>query len=201
MFNNINIEEDTRYEVLITTSGNDNSHNTKPFGVVFKGNIVKLNLYPNTTLKNIRDNPSFIIQITSNPLIFTKALLNKLDASDYNDEGILNGASYALYANTIDYMGVIQEDNYGKTQITKINAEVTDVIKLNNSPSIINRTTNKIIELLVKLSRLPYLSKDEVSSFKKEVDNSLKFIVKEGNQNHIDSLTLIKQELNNKKQY
>ena len=169
MFNNINIEEDTRYEVLITTSGNDNSHNTKPFGVIFNGNIVKLNLYPNTTLKNIRDNPSFIIQITSNPLIFTKALLNKLDDSDYNEEGILNDVSYILYANAIDYMGVIQEDNYGKTQITKINAEVTDVIKLNNSPSIINRTTNKIIELLVKLSRLPYLSKDWIISSEKVV--------------------------------
>ena len=201
MFNNINIEEDTRYEALITTVGSDNSYNTKPFGMVFKENVVKLNLYPNTTLKNIKDNPAFIIQITSNPLIFTKALLNKLDDSDYNEEGILNDVSYILYANAIDYMGVIQEDKYGKTQITKINAEITDVIKLNNSPSIINRTTNKIIELLVKLSRAQYLSKDEVLSFKKEIDDSLNFIVKEGNQNHIDSLTLIKQELNNKKQY
>ncbi|RAP53173.1 MAG: hypothetical protein BZ137_07520 [Methanosphaera sp. rholeuAM130] len=195
MFNNLNIEENTRYEVLITTNNNDNSYNTKPFGVLFKQDNVILNLYPNNTLKNIRNNPSFTIQLSSNPLTFTKALLGKLDESDYDDNGILKKTSRILYANATDYVVIIHEDKYGDTPITRITAEITDVVMLNNSPPTINRTTNKIIELLVKLSRVKYMNKEEFESFKKEADDSFKFIIKEGNQDHMDSLILIKQEI------
>ncbi len=200
MFNNLNIEENTRYEVLVTTHNNDGSYNTKPFGVLFKNNDVILNLYPNTTLENIKDNPSFIIQLSSNPLVFTKALLNKLDSSDYNNEGIIKKTSCALYANAMDYVTIIHEDKYGDTPLCRITAEITDMILINNSPSVINRTTNKIIELLVKLSRINYMNSKQLDLFEKELDESLKFIIKEGNQDHIDSLTLIKEELNNNKE-
>lgn len=202
MFNNLNIEENTRYEVLVTTHNDDNSYNTKPFGVLFKGNNVILNLYPNSTLKNIRNNPSFIIQLSSNPLIFTKSLLDKLDDSDYNENGILKKAPCIIYAKAFDYVTIIHEDKYGDTPITRITSEITDMIMMNNSPSVINRTTNRIIELLVKLSRIKYMNNDDLNLLEKEIDESLKFIIKEGNQDHISSFTLIKEELNkNKKNY
>lgn len=200
MFNNLNIEENTRYEVLVTTHNKDDSYNTKPFGVLFKKNNVILNLYPNATLENIKDNSSFIIQLSSNPLIFTKSLLDRLDSSDYNEEGILKKASCVLYVKAFDCVTIIHEDKYGDTPITRITSEITDTIMMCNSPSVINRTTNKIIELLVKLSRIKYMNKADLDLFEKQIDESLKFIIKEGNQDHISSLTLIKEELNNNKQ-
>jgi hypothetical protein len=100
----------------------------------------------------------------------------------------------------VDYVAMIHEDSYGDTPITRITAEITDIVWINNTPSIINRTTNRIIELLVKLSRLKYMNTDELDLFEREINDSLRFIVKEGNQDHIDSLTLIKQELNNHKE-
>jgi hypothetical protein len=200
MFNKLNIDENTRYDVLVTTEANDNSYNTKPFGVLFKKDNVILNLYPNNTLENLKDNPSFIVQLSSNPLTFTKALLDKLDASDYDNANILKKTSCIIYATAVDYVTMIHEDSYGDTPITRITAEITDIVWINNTPSIINRTTNRIIELLVKLSRLKYMNTDELDLFEREINDSLRFIVKEGNQDHIDSLTLIKQELNNHKE-
>jgi hypothetical protein len=44
------------------------------------------------------------------------------------------------------------------------------------------------------------MNTDELDLFEREINDSLRFIVKEGNQDHIDSLTLIKQELNNHKE-
>lgn len=200
MFNNLDIEENMIYEVLVTTYDDDKKYNTKPFGITFKENNVILNLYPNNTLNNIKRNSSFMIQLSSNPLMFTKALLDKLDVDDYDEDGILKKTSYIIYANATDYVGVIHEDKHGDICITRTTAEITDIIKINNSPSIINRATSRIMELLVKLSRLQFMTNDELLLFEKEVDDSLRFIVKVGNQDHIDSLTLIKQELNKNKE-
>ena len=44
------------------------------------------------------------------------------------------------------------------------------------------------------------MNSKQLDLFEKELDESLKFIIKEGNQDHIDSLTLIKEELNNNKE-
>lgn len=198
MFNNLNIEENTRYETLVTTLNRDNSHHIKPMGVVFKKDTVILNIYPNNTLKNIKENNSFMVQLTYNPLMFTKALLDLLEADDFENSFILKDVSYVLYADVSDYVTLIKEDSYGKTVLTRIEAKITDVVQVNNMPSVLNRTTNKILELLVKLSRIRYMNKSELSQFDDEIEDSLRFIVKEGNQNHINCLTLIKKQVKNR---
>ncbi len=192
----LNLEEDTTYEVLITTVNSDNSLNTKPFGVKFKEDNVILNLYSNTTLKNIMNNHEFHIQLTSNPLLFTKALLDKLETDDYADNFLLKDVNTLLKLEPTDSHVIIKDDLYSTVKITRISSRITSIQSINESVLTINRATNRIIELLVKLSRIHLMDKKQLNNFKEEVDHSSRFIIKEGNETHIRSLTLIKQEIN-----
>ena len=194
----LNLEEDTTYEVLVTTINSDNSVNTKPFGMKFKEDNVILNLYSNTTLKNIMDNHEFYIQLTSNPLLFTKALLNRLETDDYVDKFLLKDANHLLKLEPMDYHVIIKDDLYSTVKITRISSRITSTQSINQSIITINRATNKIMELLVKLSRIHLMDKKQLNNFKEEVNHSSRFIIKEGNETHIKSLTLIKQEINKK---
>ena len=161
----LNLEEDTTYEVLVTTVNSDNSVNTKPFGVKFKDDEVILNLYSNTTLKNIMDNQEFYIQLTSNPLLFTKALLAKLEPDDYLDKFLLKDVNSLLKLEPIDFHVVIKDDVYSAVKITRISSRITSIQSINESVITINRATNRIIELLVKLSRIHLMDKKQLNNF------------------------------------
>lgn len=194
----LNLEEDTTYEVLVTTINQDNSVNTKPFGIKIRNEEVILNLYANRTLDNIMNNQEFYIQLTSNPLLFTKALLNKLDAHDYEDKVLLKDVSCLLKLEVTGTKTMIKEDIYQSVTITRISSKIISTKYLDKNILSINRATNRIIELLVKTSRVHLMDKKELNEFEEEVDKSSRFIIKEGNETHIKSLTLIKQEINKK---
>lgn len=191
----LDFDENTTYEVLITTVNMDYSLNTKPFGIRFKDNQIILKLFPNRTLKNIRNNSTFYIQLTSNPLLYTKALLNLLDEEDYVSSMYLKDTYCLIEARMKESVQLISDDGYSTTSITRITADITEISNLALVPININRATNRIIELLVKLSRLHLMNRKEIIDLREEVNDSYKFIIKEGTQMHIDSLSLIKKKV------
>jgi len=193
--NNI-LDERTTYEVLITTKNVGEEVHTKPFGIKLIDNKLILNLFPNITLKNIKSNPNFKVQFSLNPLIYTKAFFNKLNDDDYIENDVLVCSDYTIDAKVEDILRFIQEDNYGTSVYYRITAEITGFKKLKNKMPAINRSTNTILDLLVKVSRFHLMSSEEKNNLIEEINKTYKFILKEGNQNHLDSLNLIKKELN-----
>ncbi len=190
----IYLEENMTYEVLITTKDNTKI-NTKPFGIRYKNNQIILNLFPNKTLENIKKNNEFIIQFTQNPLIYTKALLGQLKSDDYQDENILKDATYIIKAKATSITKKKQEDKYGKNIITTIKSEIISTKEIHPQISVINRATNKLIDLLVEYTRLNYTNKNHKIEYIKKLDDLQKFIIKTGNKNHIDSINLLKKEI------
>lgn len=189
------LEENVSYEVLITTCSGS-SPNTKPFGIRIRNvDEVILKLYNNNTLKNITSSDEFLIQFTQDPLVYTKALFDKLTGEDYLPDNILRTATTTIKAQKQDMNPTTIKNQYGQSQLTIIKAKITRIQQHNTQIPVISRSTNKIIELLVKISRINMMTKEETEQLKKEIKKESKFIIKEGNQKHIDSLTLINSQM------
>lgn len=193
--NNV-LDEHTTYEVLITTRNIDGTVHTKPFGIKLIDNKLILNLFPNTTLKNIQSNPNFKVQFSLNPLIYTKAFFNKLNKMDYIENEVLVCSDYIIDAKVEDILRFIQDDDYGASVYYRITANIINFKKLKNRMSTINRSTNIILDLLIKASRFYLMNSEEKNQLINEINKNYKFILKEGNQDHLDSLNLIKKEMN-----
>ena len=193
--NNV-LDEHTTYEVLITTRNIDGTVHTKPFGIKLIDNKLILNLFPNTTLKNIQSNPNFKVQFSLNPLIYTKAFFNKLNKMDYIENEVLVCSDYIIDAKVEDILRFIQDDDYGASVYYRITANIINFKKLKNRMSTINRSTNIILDLLIKASRFYLMNSEEKNQLINEINKNYKYILKEGNQDHLDSLNLIKKEMN-----
>ena len=193
--NNV-LDEHTTYEVLITTRNIDGTVHTKPFGIKLIDNKLILNLFPNTTLKNIQSNPNFKVQFSLNPLIYTKAFFNKLNKMDYIENEVLVCSDYIIDAKVEDILRFIQDDDYGTSVYYRITANIINFKKLKNRMSTINRSTNIILDLLIKASRFYLMNSEEINQLINVINKNFKFILNEGNQDHLDSLNLIKKEMN-----
>ena len=191
----INLPENTIFEVLVTTTNNQKPH-TKPFGMKIQDKQVVLTLFPNKTLNNIKNNKEFLIQFTLNPLIYTKASLNKLTSKDYQNNNILKEATVILRLKVNKIIELKNNDIYGENIITTIFSTVTDIKQENIQVPAINRATTKIIELLVDYTRYNYMDSNQKSSYINKIIESENIIRKTGNKNHNKSLNLIKKELN-----
>lgn len=190
----INLLEDTIYEVIITSWIED--VNFKPFGIKFSNNKVILNLYPNKTLYNLKVNPEFIIQFTQNPLIYTKALFNQLTTNDYDENYILHSSDFIINAKVSKIIPHNHKDEYGNVILTQIIADIIQINQINYTPPIINRATNKILDLLIEYTRLPFMDINKKNTYEDKLINSEDFIKKTGNKLHMQSLKILKKEFN-----
>jgi hypothetical protein len=185
-----NFEEDMIYEVLMSTKNEDGSLNVKPFGLKIKDNLFVLNLFPNKTLLNIKNNLEFTVYFLQDVFIFTKALTSNLDYEEF-----LNEINYEIPCKISNSSVSIIEDNYGKNITTTIIAEPIKIIEHKEAFPIINRASNKIMELLIDFSRYDFMDVDAKNNFIEKVNSSETIIRKTGNKKHLDSLNLLKKEL------
>lgn len=184
-----NLDEDTVYEVLVSTRDAGGSFNIKPFGVRVKGNNIVLRLYPNHTLINVRKDRKFVLHFTDDVLLFTKAAFGLLDESS------LSSMDCSVNCEVSDFFPDSVEDDYGENITTTIIAKPCKIIKNKQTPSTINRPTNKIIELLVDCSRYNYMDVHERDDFIKKIISTEKFIEKNAGKKHAESIKIIKKEL------
>ena len=83
----IGMYKDQQYEVIITTIDNNGKSNAAPFGLrVLEDNEVFLRIFEGgTTIKNIKEKEEFVVNITTDPLMFTLATTNTIP-----DEYLIN---------------------------------------------------------------------------------------------------------------
>jgi len=162
-----NFEEDMVYEVLISTKNEDGSLNVKPFGLKIKNNSFVLKLFPNKTFLNIKNNLVFTVYFLQDVLMFTKALTSNLDYEEF-----LNEINYEIPCKISNSSVSVIEDNYGKNITTTIIAEPIKIIEHKETLPIINRASNKIMELLIDFSRYDLMDVDAKSNFIEKINSS-----------------------------
>ncbi len=192
----IDIEEDLIYEALVTTINENKNTHTKAFGIKFHDRFIELNLYPNNTLSNIENDPYFLVQITDNPLTFTKAVLDKLTSDDYIDDKILKTANivFELKVDSIKTFNVF--DKFGVNTKTRITSRILDTKIYSNKPYLINRATNQIIDLLIDYTRINFFDTRQLEDFFSKIKKCDSYLENDGNSLHRTSLDLIRKAVN-----
>lgn len=186
-----NLEEKTIYEVLIATDNKDGTCNIKPFGIKYENNHFTLNLFPNKTLLNIKNNKHFTLIFTQDSLLFTKSLFGFLSTDD------LKKTYYSsVLCEVVKFSDKTIIDNYGENITTTIMANPVKILEDKKTMPLINRATTNIIELLVEFSRYDFMDVDSKNNFIKKLDSTENLIKKIGNKKHYKSIELIKKELN-----
>ncbi|MDO5851439.1 MAG: DUF447 family protein [Methanobacteriaceae archaeon] len=177
-------EEDIIYESVITTKNNNGTLNTSLIGVINNNNHIQLKLYSNKTLKNILKNKEFILGLTTDPLLLTRIVLKKLNITDY--QKIKNNDCINMPL----LLKLKMECYTQKEEIHIITAKIVETIQNKPEIPIINRATNKIVELLVDYTRL---TNKEV--YINKIDDNERIILKTGNKKHKIALELIKKSI------
>lgn len=185
-----NLDEDTLYEVLVSSKGADDSFNIKPFGITYSDGNIVLNLYPNQTLFNIKNDDKFGVHFTGDVLLYTESFFGMLH------EDSLDLMDCSVYCDVADSVTHEVSDVYGKNIITTIIAKPTKIIEHRKITTIINRATNKIIELLIDFSRYDYMDMHARNEFAKKLESTEKYIQKNGNKKHKIALKKIKERIN-----
>lgn len=171
----IGINTKERYECISTTIDENGNKNSAAIGLKYFGedNIGCRIFEGSKTLKNIQKTKKYVVNITQDPLIFTKSTISQLPSEYYTDDediAILKDAgSYII----VDVVG-IEEQKPENTPIDNdqgiflIKGKIEDVIIRDESVKAFNRGLSGLIECLVNFSRYKIVDDEKDQSIWQE---------------------------------
>ena len=198
----IGMEKGLLYETIITTKNEKRAPNAAPIGVTCKNKSeIVLYLFEGThTLKNIKSDKRFIVNILKDPTIFVESTLGELTSNSFkkhkNDFYIKNtDIFFSCKVNNIKE--VEKKDNLGKSKLSIITAAPEEIIIKNNIEPL-NRAIFAIIESLVYLSRLNIVDEDTSIEYVERIKEMSKIVSRTGGKNHKEAMKQILMHLNEK---
>ena len=199
-----------QYEIIITTIDKDGKSNAAPFGLrVLENNEIFLRIFEGgNTIKNIKENEEFIVNVTADPLMFTLATTNTIPEeyltriskkTKSNDEvAYLTDADAYLICEVTSLKTSFREDDPIKaTEINFIKAEVVEINIKNKCAKPINRAIHALIEALVNYSRISIVDEKTQKIFLERFLESERIIKRVGNEKEKESIQILKENLIN----
>ena len=206
--NKIGMHKGQQYEVIITTIDKDGNTNAAPFGLrVLENNEIFLRIFEGgNTIKNIKDKEEFIVNITTDPLMFTLATTNTIPdeyltrtskKTKSNDElAFLTDADAYFICEVTSLKTSFREDDPIKaTEINFIKAEVVEINVKNQCAKPINRAIHALIEALVNYSRINIVDGETQKYFIERFLESERIIKRVGNEKEKESIQILKENL------
>lgn len=205
--NKIGMFKGQQYEAIITTIDKNGNSNAAPFGVrVLENDEIFLRIFEGgNTIKNIKDNEEFIINVTASPLMFTLATtdtipdeyLTRIPKNEINDELVyLTDADAYLICKVKDLKTSFRENDPIKdTEVNFIKAEVIELNINNKCVKPINRGIHALIESLVNYSRISIVDEETQKYFIERFMESEKIIKRVGNEEEKESIRILKEDL------
>ena len=203
----IGMHEDQQYEVIITTIDKDGNSNAAPFGLrVLDKNEVFLRIFEGgNTIKNIKDKEEFIVNITTDPLMFTLATTNTIP-DDYlsrisnktksNGElAYLTDADAYFICEVKSLKTSLREDDIKSSDVNFIKSEVVELNIKNKCVKPLNRAIHALIEALVNYSRINIVDEDTQKYFLERFKESERIIKRVGNEKEKESIQILKENL------
>jgi hypothetical protein len=167
--NSLHMNKGQMYETIITTKtanglNSDDKvnkvpkNNAAPIGVLCKNpEQVVLYLYEGThTLKNIDDYGEFIVNITQDPLIFTKSTLGDVDEdhfADYKGIPYFKNTDAFFVARVENTKEITRKNGFGSSKMSIITANVEEVVQFKDTMPL-NRGIYAVVESLIHYTRL-----------------------------------------------
>ena len=203
----IGMYEDQQYEVIITTIDKDGNSNAAPFGLrVLDENEVFLRIFEGgNTIKNIKDKGEFIVNITTDPLMFTLATTNTIpdeylsrifNKTKSNGElAYLTDADAYFICEVKSLKTSLREDDIKSSDVNFIKSEVVELNIKNKCVKPLNRAIHALIEALVNYSRINIVDEDTQKYFLERFKESERIIKRVGNEKEKESIQILKEIL------
>ena len=203
----IGMYKDQQYEVIITTIDNNGKSNAAPFGLrVLEDNEVFLRIFEGgTTIKNIKEKEEFIVNVTTDPLMFTLATTNTIpdeyltrisNKTATNDELVyLTDADAYFICEVKNLKEALREDDIKSSDVNYIKSEVIEINIKNKCVKPINRAIHALIEALVNYSRINIVDEDTQEYFIERFLESERIIKRVGNEEEKGSIQILKENL------
>ena len=203
----IGMYKDQQYEVIITTIDNNGKSNAAPFGLrVLEDNEVFLRIFEGgTTIKNIKEKEEFVVNVTTDPLMFTLATTNTIpdeyltrisNKTENNDELVyLTDADAYFICEVKNLKEALREDDIKSSDVNYIKSEVIEINIKNKCVKPINRAIHALIEALVNYSRINIVDEDTREYFLERFLESERIIKRVGNEEEKGSIQILKENL------
>jgi hypothetical protein len=185
----IGMEKGLLYETIVTTVNEDGTSNAAPIGVICKDKkevVIHLH-HGSRTVRNVKRNHIFIVNILKNPMVFVESTLGDLPKSYFKyfkNEFYIKNTEAFFVAQVTSLKDVEKEDKIAFSVTTVIRAEVTDIIKQKECVEPLNRALYGIIEGLVYLTRMEMVSGDIENLYRHRMGEISRIVNKVGGKEH-----------------
>ena len=197
----IGITTEERYECIYTTIDENGNKNSAAIGLkYFGGDDIGCRIFEGSkTLENIQKTKRYVVNITQDPLIFTKSTIDKLPDEYFTDDediAILKDAGSYIIVDVVD----INEQKPENTPIDNdqsifmIKGKVVEIVIRDESIKAFNRGLGGIIECLVNISRYKIVDDKKRAEYMDRVIENNRMIQRIGNAQTKESMKLIKKE-------
>jgi len=198
--NSVGMEKGQKYETIITTLDDDNTHHAAPIGVTCKSEdeIICKIFKTSKTLKNICNRKKFNVNITYDPILFTLATIDNIPSKYYNQNTLKNIDAYFKCEVLKFKESVNNEDSLRKTEAAVIIGKVKEIQIKNTYVKPINRAMHYLIEALVNYTRLEIVNKQKQEYYLERLKESERIITKVGSLKEKEALNILKDEISKK---
>ena len=185
----IGMEKGLLYETIVTSVNEDGTSNAAPIGVICK-NTKEIILYlhhGSRTVRNIKRNNSFIVNILKDPMVFVESTIGNLSNSyfeNYKNEFYIKDTDAFLVARVTSLKDVERKDKLGISLTTVLTAEVSDIVKKKEYVEPLNRAIYGILEGLVYLTRMEMVSGDMEKLYRHRMGEISRIVNKVGGEEH-----------------
>ena len=185
----IGMEKGLLYETIVTSVNEDGTSNAAPIGVICKNKkeIVLYLHHGSRTVRNIKRNNSFVVNILKDPMVFVESTIGNLSNSyfeNYKNEFYIKETDAFLVAKVTSLKDVEKEDKLGISLTTVLTAEVYDIVKKKEYVEPLNRAIYGILEGLVYLTRMEMVSGDMEKLYRHRMGEISRIVNKVGGEEH-----------------
>ena len=197
----IGINTEERYECIYTTIDEKGNKNSAAIGLKYFGddNIGCRIFEGSKTLENIQKTKKYVVNITQDPIIFTKSTINKLPEEYFTDDediAILKDAGSYIIVNVVDIIEQKPENTPidNDQSIFIIKGKIQSVVINDDTIKAFNRGLSGVIECLVNVSRYKIVDDEKRSEYMARVIENNRMISRIGNKTTKEAMRLIKEE-------
>lgn len=204
----IGMNKGQQYETIITTIDKNGKSNAAPFGLrALDKDKIQLRIFEGgNSIRNIKENKKFVVNVSENPLMFTlssidtipEEYLTKIDSETkkYNELFYLTNADAYFICEVETLKTAFRENDQIKdTEVNMIKANVVELTINNKCARPINRAIHALIEALVNYSRIDIVNSETQKYFLERFLESEKIIKRVGNEEEKESIKILKEKL------
>ncbi len=185
----IGMEKGLLYETIVTTVNDDRTPNAAPIGIICKNNkeVVAYLHHGSKTVRNIKRNHNFTVNILKDPMVFVESTLGDLSNNyfeQYLNEFYIKNTDAFFMAHVTSLKDVEKKDNFGVSTTTVLTAEISHIIKKKENVEPLNRAIYGIIEGLVYLTRMEMVSGHMEKLYRHRMMEISRIVNKVGGEEH-----------------